>query len=381
MPANGDRPAALRGGTRSAAPTVEWIDAHERFLALEHEWDELADRQQLPFLRHAWFAAWWEAFGSGRLLICALRRGGELGALFPLHTVRRQLVAPVNVHSPVFRPFARDADDLEAVIRAVLARREDLVVPALPADHPALGVLRRQSAASGRVDLVVPQHTSPIVETAGVADFDATLGRKTRQELGRLRRKMQRERDVQLSLVSRPDDLEQELQRGLELEASGWKGARGTAVLSSPATTAFYRGIARAFHAEDRVRFSTVTLDGELAAFDFCILDHDRLYGLKFGYDEDFRSYGPGFVLQHAAIKRCCELGLQAYELLGAADEYKLRFSTTAREHYALRSYGRRPASLARYGYRRAVRPILRQAYGRLVPTRPGRRTRGRESA
>lgn len=348
---------------------IEWIESRERFLAIEQEWERLADVQRTPFLRHAWLAPWWEAFGGDGLRICALWREGELAALFPLRVAQGRMEALANVHTPLFRPFARDDGDLEIVIEEVLARSGDLVVPALPADHPALDLLTAGSSRAGRIDLVTPHLSSPIVETAGVADFSSRLSAKSRQELGRLRRKMAREYEAHFSLVERPTDLEHELQRGLEVEASGWKGARGTAVLSSPATAAFYQLMARSFHAEDRLRLSSISLDGRLVAFNLCLLDHGRLYGLKLGYDEEFRRFGPGLVLQHAEIERCCDLGVEAFELLGEADEYKLRFSTAERRHYVLRSYARRPMSLVRYGYRRGIRPILKQAHDRLPRT------------
>jgi CelD/BcsL family acetyltransferase involved in cellulose biosynthesis len=350
---------------------IEWIETRERFLTLAQEWDRLADRQRTPFIRHAWLASWWEAFGGTALLICALWRDGELTALFPLQISGGRMEALANVHSPLFRPFARHEHDLETVIRAVLARPRDLIVPALPADDPALKLLSASSATSRRISLVTPHHSSPIIETAGVENYSSRLSAKTRQELGRLRRKMMREHEVEFSLVERPADLEFELQRGLEVEASGWKGARGTAVLSSPATAMFYRLVAQSFHADDRVRLSSITLDGRVVAFDLCLLDHGRLYGLKLGYDEQYRRFGPGLVLQLAEIERCCELGLDAFELLGDAEEYKLRFSTSERRHYMLRSYTRRPASFARYGYRRGIRPVLKQAHDRLRRLRP----------
>jgi len=119
----------------------------------------------------------------------------------------------------------------------------------------------------------------------------------------------------------------------------------------------------------DRLRTSSIRLDGRVAAFDLCLLDDGRVYGVRFGYDERFRRVGPGLVLQHSEIERCCELGLDAFELGGDDDQYKRRFATEKRPHYSLRAYTRRPLSLARYGYRRGVRPTLRRVY-RALPER-----------
>jgi CelD/BcsL family acetyltransferase involved in cellulose biosynthesis len=167
----------------------------------------------------------------------------------------------------------------------------------------------------------------------------------------------------------RPSELESELRRGFEVEASGWKGERGTAVLCSPQTDHFYRLMARSFYNDGKLLTSTIRLDGRVVAFDLCLLHDRRVYGIKFGYDERFRHLAPGLVLQHCEIERCCELGLDAFELLGDDDPYKRRYSTAQRPHYSLHAYTGRPLSLARYGYRKRLRPIIKRAYHSLPVT------------
>jgi len=341
--------------------SIEWVSSAERLAAIKGDWDRLADGQGTPFLRHAWLASWWAAFGNGRLRICALWDCGELAALFPLHATPGGLAGLTNDHTPLFRPLARERCDLERVVDEVLAQPHDVVVDALPEDHPALEVLAEACERHGRRALVTPQHTSPIAETAGVGDYRARLSTKGARELRRLRRKMHREHRAEHSMLMRPPELEPELQRCFEVEASGWKGERGTAILNSPETDLFYRTMARSFYDEDCLRLSTIRLDGRAVAFDLCLLDDRRVYGVKFGYDERFRNLAPGLVLQHGEIERCCELGLDAFELLGGDEPYKRRFSTAERRHYSLRAYTGRPLSLARYGYRRRLRPVLKR--------------------
>jgi CelD/BcsL family acetyltransferase involved in cellulose biosynthesis len=346
---------------------IEWIEDQERFFELEPEWDRLAEQQRTPFLRHAWFSAWWRAFGDGaQLRICALWKNAQLAGLFPLYAKAGELHAMANEHTPVFKPFARSESSLARTVEAALAGGPaEIVIPALPASDMALDALLAASTQTRRQPLVMPHHTSPSVDTAcGWSKYNGRLSSKTRSELGRLRRKMEREHHTQLDMVCVPSDLSRELREGFEVEASGWKGRLGTAVLSAPETTVFYGQIAAAFHREGRLRLSSISLDGKLVAFDLGLLDHNRLYGLKFGYDESFRRYGPGMVLQLAEIKRCCELGLDGFELLGDADEYKRRFSTSERPHRLLRLYARRPLPLVRYACKRA-RPILGRARAR----------------
>src|SRR5437764_1413513 len=79
--------------------------------------------------------------------------------------------------------------------------------------------------------------------------------------LERWRRKMDREHELVARIVEPPQDLASELVRGFAVEASGWKGRAGTAIVSSPETERFYRAVAERFVASDRLRLSWLDLD------------------------------------------------------------------------------------------------------------------------
>jgi CelD/BcsL family acetyltransferase involved in cellulose biosynthesis len=346
------------------AQNLEWIREPARFAAVAKEWDRLAENDPTPFARHAWYSSWWDAFGDGSSMgACVLWRDEEMAAAFPLHERGRRLAAMANLHSPLFRPLSRDRDSLDAVVEAVLATgATELAVPAIPADDPALASLVEASGDAGRLSVVERQHTSPIVDITG--DFDEYRSRlKSKlRPVERKARKLKREYDAELRILDPPPDFERELHLGFEVEASGWKGKAGTAVLSSPQTEKFYRAIARAFQKTGELTLSSLWLDGRLIAFSFGLLHQNRLYLLKTGYNESFSAVAPGMVLRLAIVERCFELGLQSYELLGDDTAWKRRFSTSRREHRAFYSYSPRPLPALRYSYRRLARPALKRA-------------------
>lgn len=349
---------------------VEWVADEAGFEALAGEWDGLLGSDARPFDLHCWYLAWWRAFGAGReLAICTVRRDGELAGALPMLREGGTMRALANTHSPVFRPLARTAADRAALIEAATAAgasRIDLV--AVPRDDPCLTVLGDGAAMPS---LVEPAQVSPIVDTSG--DFEAWRVESKRRwgaPLERFRRKMGRDHVAELSIVEPPTDLEAELDDGFRVEGSGWKGREGTAILSTPQTSAFYREIGRAFHERDQLRLSRIVLDGRTAAFDFCLLHGGRLYLLKTGFDEDFRRLAPGLVMRLSIVERCFELGLDAHELLGDDSEWKRKFATGERRHVDVHAYRRGPAGLARRAYRGRVRPRLRDAYRRLRPRR-----------
>jgi CelD/BcsL family acetyltransferase involved in cellulose biosynthesis len=263
---------------------------------------------------------------------------------------------------------ARDAAFAAAIAEAPGA----LEVAALASRDSALPALAKCSRDAGRVALVDVLHTSPIIDLQD--DFAAyrALHPSRFGKLAKLGRRMRRDHEAEIVLLEAPRDLESELDRAFELEAAGWKGAAGTAIASAGETARFYRSVASAYHGLGELLLSTIVLDGELAAFDICIVHGGRLWTLKGAYNESFSRLSPGMVLLMWEIERSFELGLEAVELLGDTEGYKLAVATSEREHMGFRAYRRRPVSLGRFAYRRWARPALKQGYRQLP-----RRSRG----
>jgi CelD/BcsL family acetyltransferase involved in cellulose biosynthesis len=345
------------------ADRIEWVTEQDRLVALAADWERLARaRDPTPFARHAWFMCWWKAYGAGRgLCVCAVWREGVLVGVLPLTRVGGRLSGP-HVNVPFFRPVASDRSALAALAQAAAdAARDELVVPSLPADDPAVGEL--MDAARGRVVLREPVHVSPIVDTGGDFDEFRELSRsRWGYPLERLRRKIRREHNARFLLVDRPEDFHETLRRGFEVESSGWKAKAGTGILSTRENELFWRSVAEAFDRTGETRLSRITLDGRVSAFDLSLLVNRRLYLLRTGYDERFGKLRPGLVLRLSVIERCFELRLAAHELLGDRTAWKAMFATGERSHVRVRAYARRPVPLGRYAYRLA-RPRLVSAY------------------
>lgn len=352
---------------------VEWIGDRDRLRAVAEPWDRLAASEGTPFSRNAWFSCWWDAFGAPReLRVCALWRGNELAAALPLYRDGRRLKGLANVHSPLFRPLADDAAALGVVIGEALDTGLELELFGLPAGDAGTVELTRAAEQRRRTQLVENQHLSPIVETSGSLEDYLGERRSSFREIARRRRKMTREHAASFKLIERPVDLADELERGLRLEQSGWKGERHTAILSDAATARFYRALAHDLDSRGELVFSSLELDGALAAFDLAIRHSGRYWLLKTAYDESWSRLAPGMALRLSVVETCFELGLDAHEFLGEEMEYKRRFSNSERGHVGFRSYPRRLRPALRYAYRARARPLIKRAYLRAARSRRG---------
>ncbi len=359
---------------------AEWVIDPGRFAQLRQPWEALTEEEPTPFCDHEWFSCWWDAFGSkSAMSVCAVWRRGDLVAALPLVRDGTRLVAMANFHTPVFHPPARDVEALRAALDAVLERRpSELTLPAIPVGDGSTGVFAEISRRHSRISLVERMHSSPIVELPDDFDSYERMLPSSLRTLKRRRRKLHREHSAEFQLDESSRDLDADLDRGFQVEASGWKARTGTAILASPATACFYRGVAHAYRARGELRLAWLLIDGRPAAFAMCLARHRRLYLIKTGFDESFGKFTPGLVLQLSLIERCFELGLEAYDLLGGDEAWKRQFATGRRDHIRIRSYRRGPLPLARYAARRTAVPVLRQGYSYLRALRRARLRRPR---
>jgi CelD/BcsL family acetyltransferase involved in cellulose biosynthesis len=360
--------------TVAAVEEVEWIEGEAGFRDLAADWEVLAAQleEPTPFDLHCWYFEVWDAFfrSRARPVICTVRREGRLVGLFPLVSHGNQLVAMANLHSCVFRPLVADAGAAANLLRAVMEQPSaGLQLVGVPVAGGWPERLAAAAAEVSRITVVESSYSSPYIDITGdLEDWRKENKKRWKAPLEKKRRKMDRDHEAEFAIAVAPADLEAELEDGLRVEGSGWKGENGTAILSRAETVAFYRGVARAFDARDEIRFSRIALDGVTIAFDFGLLHGGRLYSLKVGYDEGFRSLAPALVMRLSMIERCFELGLRTHELLGDDAPWKSQFSSGSRDHAGFFAYSRGLGGRALYGYRAKVRPTLRRSYRRLRP-------------
>lgn len=299
-----------------------------------------------PFLRPGWFSAWGSAFGAD-VRAATARDGERLTGVLPFVGGRSSLGSPTNWHTPVFGAVADSAEAHGALFAALLERRAARIDMAfVDSADPGLDAWRSGARSARCRVLERVAMRSPYVPLGG-GDFEsyrAGLGRGKRKELGRLSRRLGDEGEVAYSFVDGSGDegwarLDELLDEGFRIEASGWKGESGTAIVSRPETERFYRDVAGWAAERGTLVLAFLRLDGRPLAFDMCIEDVGACNVLKGGFDPDFRRFGPGTLLTAASIERAFAIGLSSYELLGSEDEYKLAWTSEVRERVRFQAF------------------------------------------
>jgi CelD/BcsL family acetyltransferase involved in cellulose biosynthesis len=316
---------------------------------ISRDWDHLADLVvAAPFLRPGWFIAWWSAFGTGRLDVLSVRRHGRLVAVAALQRGLGVIRACANEHSPDFAILAEDAEAARELCQAILAQGgRRISMGSLDPTDQSSKVFQSSAASVGWRTLTVIQQRSPYIDLSG--DERASHQRYARRVLSdvrRRRRRLEEEGRLKVEIEDGRTRLDELLDEGFAIEGSGWKDRRGTALRSHESTRRHYTSVARWAAGRGTLRLAFLRLEGRAIAFQFALEDARRYYFLKGGYATEYARFAPGKVLVQATLEHAYQAGLLSYELLGAAEPWKLEWTDRVRERILIDAFAPSAAGL-----------------------------------
>lgn len=152
------------------------------------------------------------------------------------------------------------------------------------------------------------------VLTRGAGCFDAhmesVIGKKRAKDVARNLRRLGDLGNVRFERAADPETVAARVEAFLALEHAGWKGKRGTSFLSRPAHARF----ARAAFTSGLAVIDSLLLDDTPIAVSVNIGQGRALFTPKCAFDEAYRKYGPGMVLEYLVVQgffgqdRYCEM-------------------------------------------------------------------------
>jgi hypothetical protein len=287
-------------------------------------WDRLAWEapQALPTLSPAWI----DAFLRHRLAederwLCIFAYLGDI-----LIGVMPIIVAP----HPIFgkkRPLLRTPHDSFATSSGDIALSPTHAKAALQAllsqlDHEVpghLGVELRavrqnspiwaalQSIPRGYMFKTGLEASYSVIDVQGnFPDYLSKLG-NLRRNLVRYRKRLSEKGSVSVELRKGDDVDEEFLAAFLKLEAAGWKGRNGTAILSDSNQTEFYSTLIRNLIKHGRCEWHILRVDSRVIAAGIGVQCRGALMLPKIAYDEEFSDCMPGNLLSEEVIKDAFE--------------------------------------------------------------------------
>lgn len=141
-----------------------------------------------------------------------------------------------------------------------------------------------------------------LIRTTGgfAAHVETVLDRKRLREIRRSLRRLEKLGELRFTRVTDPAEIAYRLEDFLVVEHAGWKGKGGTSFLSNPAHTQFLR---EAVIGNPDASIDCLLLDGVPIALSLNLAAAGILFTPKCAYDERYRRYSPGLLLEYFVIE------------------------------------------------------------------------------
>jgi CelD/BcsL family acetyltransferase involved in cellulose biosynthesis len=366
--------AATSTAARAHLPwSVEVTRGRKAFEALRAEWDATVacGPADVPFARHAWLAAWLDAFApaaSPLALVARAAGGAPLGMAVFLEERRGgalRLVAPANDHSCRVE-WALGASPASAVA-AIWGHLRDrvawdvLLLRDVLRDGPTSTLLEALARADRHPVWRWESLRTPRVALGGASAEERTSAR-FRANLRRRARRLAELGAVSVRRVGQPEEAAGAVADFVALEASGWKGTRGTAIALDAALVRFYGRLARDAAGAGALAIRALELDGRPIAIHLGLVHRGAYLLPKTAYDEELAHVSPGQLLQREVLAECEARGLSSFEFLGPDMPWKRDWEPEYAAHDWLYVYRPTLAGRARHALRHRLRPVVKEA-------------------
>ena len=317
---------------------------------LRREWEQLAMEVPTcePFLQPYWFHAFSNTIARGESIpIIVVRDKTRLRGVLPLRNSgrflrkvpARVLTSLSNIHSCRFDLLC-DPQHTDGVARAAWdALREDPHWNVIEANTIPKGgafeAIMRCAEQDGYMTSRWPTLLSPFVMLPNDSTNPfSNCPPRYRKDRKRIEKRLERLREHgEPSFEVYSDFDENRFQDFLKLEAGGWKGHAGGAILCNPVLVDFYRELLTAAAERGHLRMCSLSVNRKPVSMEIAFVIDKDCYSPKIAYDESFANVSPGQLLAHFAIPDLVRRGMKKYDLLGPRARHKALWAGDVRPH------------------------------------------------
>jgi len=239
----------------------------------------------------------------------------ELIGLFPYFAPRFYLGIPTSIwsiwthiHSFLATPVVREGYELDAIrlfldfanqsgasmIRFPIFQSDGAFGPAL-----AEVILERQLAM---VETDRHERAFLKADSDGETYLAVNMRKKKRKEYSRLWNRLSETGTLAFDMPDPDLDMTQWLGDFLQLERSGWKGKRGTALAARENERAFFESMCRSAQSSGKFHAAQILFDGKPIAMLTSFISGRGAYSFKIAFNEDYAKFSPGALLMMKVI-------------------------------------------------------------------------------
>lgn len=294
------------------------------------DWNRLAGQLGFPTLSYEWFATSAEYFHKRDQLyiVLLLDEKNCLRAVAPLYRSERgsdrhllQLIGMRHLYEPGGLLFDQ-SDRLCQLISAIRDLGFPFLIGRCIPDATPDRCLSRISFA-GLLYRMAPTQSQFLQLQHNFEDYEQQLSSRRRYDLRRAQRRAADKGQVDYQVFrSNTNQIDELLERAMQVEAKSWKADIGSTMQENPLMSGFIKSFMADAAATNTALVAFLTIDGKAIASLIGVLDQQRLWILKIGYDQDCRDCSPGILLLHHLIEYSYGENLSGFEFLGNKERW-----------------------------------------------------------
>jgi hypothetical protein len=302
------------GGARPLAPASFSVRVADRIApSLARNWASLLTAEPNPFAEPWFVEPSLRALAAAPVRVLEVRSRDSLTGVLLLaeesHYGRIPVAHVQNwTHHHLFlgTPAIRAGSEL-GFWRSILAHLDGadwapgfLHIDGLVENGVAHRALTEAAAGAGRSCAVVHREQRAFLcsDLDSRAYYAATVRKKKRKELARLRNRLAELGVLATRAYKGGDDLAEWCDAFLVLERSGWKGRNGSALACHPETDSFFREAVAGAAGAGRLQMLRLDLDDRPLAMLVNFLTPPGAFSFKTAFDEAYARFSPGVLLQ-----------------------------------------------------------------------------------
>lgn len=318
------------------------INRYRDFLSLKEEWNATVRAgEHSIFSTWEWLTTWWKYFGKNKkLMILIAKQNGRTNGIAPLmYSVHKMFVLRQGKIEFIGTPDSDYADFIlaekgEECIRLFIEYVNNLTdkwkcieLSDIPENSQSIPILRK---ISRNVKLI---HKCPYASLPKSYDvFLKSLSHNLRYDLHRSSRRLEKD-GYEVNFADHSDS--QSFNKGMrlffELHQKRWTSKGFSGVYAEEKYRNFHLEIAESFSRKGWLGLHSLELSDKPVCVLYGFRYRSKYYSYLSGLDPAYYRYSVGKLLFAHVISQCIDQGLNEFDFMRGAEEYKDRWNTITR--------------------------------------------------
>ena len=314
--------------TQDATSTADVTQTHildtAGLLALGSEWEELVENafEENAYYCRKYCNALLNHIEKRPLKAIAVWKGNNLIALWPFVSDRLHWCGLISLNKAWTTDYTTTSIpliDRRSVNEAVCALLDAMgtthtgsdvwLLPNISLDGPVNRALKTEMSKQSLPSQTFDPFERAVLTKRGTFEehMKEHVSKKRRKDLRRNRKRLDELGEVTWTAHESGPELDAAIDAFLKIEASGWKGDRGTALDCTDATRAFAKEAFGNTKGNSITRADVLRLDGKPVAINLTLITGNTGFTIKCAYDDAYKGQSVGLLLEEEMIRSVLE--------------------------------------------------------------------------